>query len=300
MESWSTVHARRADRAACTSAGMPGNGYSGRANNLEVLTDPYGGYDVPGPYGVVICGMSAHVLCYRIAGAAAFSGCMLMLTRGHVAGYANDPYDGDWALGPLGGKALRTQNLYTVKPAEEPNIWGEEPMGTNSLFMPRMTESDVRASQQAKAAAMQQQANLMKGQPPVPDWVGTNQAFFGAHQGGDSSFSSQPQAKVPRHATSKHSRPRPQFRKMKTAHTQQLFRSEEPGVAEYGLEGDNILNEEVLPSEVGTGGPVIGVDGVPSNGEHEWIHYDEPLDFACDPSILGCEDGLEVENYAEN
>ena len=58
MESWSTVHARRADRAACTSAGMPGNGYSGRANNLEVLTDPYGGYDVPGPYGAVICGMS--------------------------------------------------------------------------------------------------------------------------------------------------------------------------------------------------------------------------------------------------
>ena len=240
------------------------------------------------------------MLCYRIAGAAAFSGCMLTLTRGYVAGYANDPYDGDWALGPLGGKALRTQNLYTVKPAEEPNIWGEEPMGTNSLFMPRMTESDVRASQQAKAAAMQQQANLMKGQPPVPDWVGTNQAFFGAHQGGDSSFSSQPQAKVPRHATSKHGRARPQSRKMKTAHTQQLFRSEEPGVAEYGLEGDNILNEEVLPSEVGTGGPVIGVDGVPSNGEHEWIHYDEPLDFACDPSILGCEDGLEVENYAEN
>lgn len=37
---------------------MPGNGYSGRANNLEVLTDPYGGYDVPGPYGAVICGMS--------------------------------------------------------------------------------------------------------------------------------------------------------------------------------------------------------------------------------------------------
>ena len=82
MESWSTVHARRADRAACTSAGMPGNGYSGRANNLEVLTDPYGGYDVPGPYGVVICGMSPNVLCYRIAGAAAFSGCLLMLTRG--------------------------------------------------------------------------------------------------------------------------------------------------------------------------------------------------------------------------
>ena len=34
-------------------AGMPGNGYSGRANNLEDYTDPYGGGDVPGPYGNV-------------------------------------------------------------------------------------------------------------------------------------------------------------------------------------------------------------------------------------------------------
>jgi len=25
------------------------------------------------------------------------------------AGYANDPYDGDWALGPLGGKGVKTQ-----------------------------------------------------------------------------------------------------------------------------------------------------------------------------------------------
>ena len=32
---------------------MPGNGYSGRANNLEDYTDPYGGGDVPGPYGNV-------------------------------------------------------------------------------------------------------------------------------------------------------------------------------------------------------------------------------------------------------
>ena len=34
-------------------AGMPGNGYSGRANNLEDYTDPYGGGDVPGPYGII-------------------------------------------------------------------------------------------------------------------------------------------------------------------------------------------------------------------------------------------------------
>merc|ERR1719453_1265627 len=100
--------------------GMPGNGYSGRANNLEVLTDPYGGGDVPGPYG-----------------------------------YANDPYDGDWALGPLGGKGIKTQNLRfingfhnrpsaTLAPRktnarymsrdDEPNVWGAEPMGTDSLF----------------------------------------------------------------------------------------------------------------------------------------------------------------------
>jgi hypothetical protein len=30
---------------------MPDTGYSGRANNLEDYTDPYGGGDVPGPYG---------------------------------------------------------------------------------------------------------------------------------------------------------------------------------------------------------------------------------------------------------
>jgi len=99
--------------------GMPDTGYSGRANNLEDYTDPYGGGDVPGPYG-----------------------------------FANDPYDGDWALGPLGGKGIRTQNLNFVNgpvrrsaPAprikhgrmaeeDEPNVWGAEPMGTDSLFIP--------------------------------------------------------------------------------------------------------------------------------------------------------------------
>ncbi len=41
---------------------------------MEDYTDPYGGGDVRGPYG-----------------------------------YVNDPYDGDWALGPLGGKARNVQ-----------------------------------------------------------------------------------------------------------------------------------------------------------------------------------------------
>ena len=31
------------------------------------------------------------------------------MTCGWFPGYANDPYDGDWALGPLGGKGIQTQ-----------------------------------------------------------------------------------------------------------------------------------------------------------------------------------------------
>ena len=35
-----------------------------------------------------------------------------------MAGFANDPYDGDWALGPLGGKGIRTQvGLFARAPA---------------------------------------------------------------------------------------------------------------------------------------------------------------------------------------
>lgn len=47
-----------------------------RATNEEDLSDPYGGGDQPGPYGRV-----------------------------------NDPYDGDWALNPLGGKQIKMQVL---------------------------------------------------------------------------------------------------------------------------------------------------------------------------------------------
>ena len=34
-----------------------------------------------------------------------------------------------------------------VNPEEEENIWGAEPMGTNSLFMPRLTATDVQKGQ---------------------------------------------------------------------------------------------------------------------------------------------------------
>ena len=71
--------------------------------------------------------------------------------------------------------------------------------------------------------------------------------------------------------------------------------------AEYGLEGDNILNEDVLPSDVGSGGPVIGVDGLPGNVDHAWEHVEEPFSFACSEDILGCEGGLEVDpDYAND
>lgn len=127
-----------------------------------------------------------------------------------------------------------------------------------------------------------------KAPPKTPDWVGTNQAFFGAHQGGDSSFTHQAKRSHFKKAQQKSGR------KMKVARTQSLFRSDDPHMAEYGLEGDNILNEDVLPSDIGSGGPVIGVDGEPSNVDHAWVHVEEPFSFACDETILGCAGGLEV------
>ena len=194
-----------------------------------------------------------------------------------------------------------------MKPEDEPNVWGAEPMGTNSLFMPRLTASDIKHGQDEHARMVQQQMKANGDKAPVaePSWVGTNTAFMGAHQGGDSSFSPH-QAKSfnPRHAKksqfSKAQRAK-QPHAMKVAQTQQLFRSDDPNEAEYGLEGDNVLNEDVLPSDVGSGGPVIGVDGLPSNVDHAWVHVDEPFSFACNPDILGCENGLEVDpEYAND
>ena len=43
------------------------------------------------------------------------------------------------------------------------------------------------------------------------------------------------------------------------------------------------LNDDVLPSAVGTGGPVIGVDGLPSNVDHAWAKHDEVAPPAAQP-----------------
>jgi len=269
--------------------GMPDTGHSGRANNVESLSDPYGGGDVPGPYG-----------------------------------YVNDPYDGDWALGPLGGKGMKTQNLAFVNQNHvngnrragavapriskymanelEDNVWGAEPMGTNSLFMPRLTATDIKHGQDEHAMMVKKQMAAMGGKAPPaePAWVGTNTAFLGAHQGGDSSFTSHgpKSAKNSRFVNAQKAK---QPRAMKVANSQMLFRSDDANEAEYGREGDNVLNEDVLPSDIGSGGPVIGVDGLPGNVDHAWEHVEEPFSFECSPDILGCENGLTVDpDYAND
>ena len=43
------------------------------------------------------------------------------------------------------------------------------------------------------------------------------------------------------------------------------------------------LNDDVRPSAVGTGGPVIGVDGLPSNVDHAWAKHDEVPPPAAQP-----------------
>mmetsp|Transcript_87291 Transcript_87291/g.130987 ORF Transcript_87291/g.130987 Transcript_87291/m.130987 type:complete len:289 (-) Transcript_87291:142-1008(-) len=217
-------------------------------------------------------------------------------------GYVNDPYDGDWALGPLGGKAvrpqaLRAQALYARAPIQKPedkNIWDADSQGTNSIFMGKMTAKQAGLDNQQKIAprrksakvltAEQNVAKHMKGGSYVPDesWVGTNSVFFGSNGGGNG-WARKQKSKVQK-----------QQRVMK-AKTQSLFRSDDPHMAEYGFEGPNQLNDDVLPSAVGTGGPVIGVDGLPSNVDHTWVHYKDAFSYACNPDILGCETGLEVD-----
>eukprot|EP00287_Rhodomonas_sp_CCMP768_P002392 CAMPEP_0196718204 /NCGR_PEP_ID=MMETSP1091-20130531/1479_1 /TAXON_ID=302021 /ORGANISM="Rhodomonas sp., Strain CCMP768" /LENGTH=298 /DNA_ID=CAMNT_0042058815 /DNA_START=22 /DNA_END=918 /DNA_ORIENTATION=- len=239
---------------------MPGSGYSGRATNLEDYTDPYGGGDVPGPYG-----------------------------------YVNDPYDGDWALGPLGGKAHTVQSLYSrpvVKQPGDKNLWSADSQGTNSIFMGKYTAKQAEMDKQQRAApqrrapptkAQKEVAKHMQSDSFVPDadWVGTNSVFFGSNGGGNGWARKQKNKVQKRQNVMK-------------AKTQSLFRSDDPHMAEYGFEGPNQLNDDVLPSAVGTGGPVIGVDGLPSNVDHTWVHYEEPFSFQCNPDILGCDTGLEV------
>jgi hypothetical protein len=270
-----------APRLYTMPGGMPGTGYSGRGSNEEDFADPYGGGDKPGPYG-----------------------------------YVNDPYDGDWALGPLGGKAVRVQGL-RLAPMEEKNrnIWGDDVMGTNSIFMGKMTPKDVDFANQQRAQRMQAMnkppQKMMKGQgrpnyvDTKADWVGTNAAFFGANGGGNGlarknkSHKGMMQKKQAHQLKGKLQAQQKKALKAKKTFAKRapfmkLYRSDDPHEAEYGREGDNILDESVLPSDVGSGGPVIGVDGLPSNAAHSWVHVEEPFSFACNPDIWGCENGLEV------
>ena len=48
--------------AGSNIAGMPDTGHSGRANNYEDISDPYGGGDVPGPYGNIKLNAAACVM----------------------------------------------------------------------------------------------------------------------------------------------------------------------------------------------------------------------------------------------
>ena len=270
---------------ALATEGIPGNGYSGRANNEEDYTDPYGGGDVPGPYGRV-----------------------------------NDPYDGDWALGPLGGKQVGgVQGLRMVPRqglAVDHNIWDENSeMGTNSVYMPPMPQSQVDAVARQRADAQQNaakhKANANQGGQPQQDrsWVGTNDVFFGANGGGYGFARGAKKAGLSKTAAARGAKkaapkakatPKQMSAVQRKQHAMKakmmsLYRSEDPHEAEYGREGYNQLDDTVLPSYVGSGGPVIGVDGLASNMEHEWVHHDEPMSFACNPDIYGCETGEEVD-----
>jgi hypothetical protein len=255
--------------------GMPGNGHSGRATNVEDFADPYGGGDVPGPYGRV-----------------------------------NDPYDGDWALAPLGGKAINVQGLHAVNPAEaakDQNIWGAKDMGTNSIFMGNMPASEAYDKRRINRRQMGPPPNMMPNkraadankQPlsfvPDADWVGTNAAFMGAN-GGGYGLARGKKMGLAHKATAKKAAPAASHQQtVMRAQMQTLFRSDDPHEAEYGREGEHQLDASVLPSDIGSGGPVMGVDGKPSNMAHAWVHVDEPFSFACNPDISGCEKGLTVD-----
>jgi len=138
--------------------GMPDTGHSGRANNEEDLLDPYGGGDVPGPYGNV-----------------------------------NDPYDGDWALAPLGGKARHLSNLRMVMPQQRPMMqrrmapmsrlvaqpdWQPHPQ----FAQPRQFE---RSQYEGVKYAPRENYNIINDNAGVDNaGKGTNAAFLGSNGGG--------------------------------------------------------------------------------------------------------------------
>jgi len=244
--------------------GMPGNGLSGRATNEEDVSDPYGGGDKRGPYG-----------------------------------YVNDPYDGDWALNPLGGKQVKMQALPMLQSAAQAapadNIWNSDVMGTDSIFMHTMSSKDANQNLMSKRGLPAPSEFVGPGGPGSDStWVGTDQVFFGSN-GGGYGWARRADAKpLPGQALAAAAGPKPAPRAQKSLF-QSLFRSDDAHLAEYGLEGPNQLNDDVLPSAVGTGGPVIGVDGLPSNVDHAWAKHDEEFSFKCSDDIYGCAGGLTVD-----
>ena len=201
---------------------------------------------------------------------------------------------------------MQVQGLRMVQKAstQDRNIWDSDAMGTNSIFMGNMPQSAVNQvqAQRAEAAATQRKHDDIQG-PPKTDksWVGTNEAFFGANGGGYGLARGQKAGLA--HAskargTSKASAAAPSKdgkKAMMRAKMMSLYRSDDAHEAEYGREGAHILDDSVLPSAVGTGGPVIGVDGMPSNFDHAWVHHKEAFSFACNPDIVGCQNGLTVD-----
>jgi hypothetical protein len=254
----------------------------------------------------------------------------------------NDPYDGDWALNPLGGKQVKLQTLPMMPlPVAEDNIWNGDVMGTDSIFMHKMTSKDANQNLQAKRA-MPHPSELEGPGGPGSDssWVGTDQVFFGSNGGGygwarragpktltGQALTGIDASNLQRDGYSNGGRiqevptlggtnfafnkadgyhfgwarkqqpntPAAKSPRAQKSLMQSLFRSDDAHEAEYGREGDNQLNDDVLPSAVGTGGPVIGVDGKPSNVDHTWQKHDEEFSFKCSDDIYGCAGGLTVD-----
>jgi len=303
------IPARNVPQLFSFPGGMPGNGYSGRATNEEDVSDPYGGGDKPGPYGRV-----------------------------------NDPYDGDWALNPLGGKQIKMQALPMIQAAAPAdNIWNDGVMGTDSIFMHSMSSKEANQNLMNKRSQPAPSELVGPGGPGTDSgWVGTDQVFFGSNGGGygwarragakpmvgqaltgvnadslirdgysnggkvqsvpnlggtnfafnkaDGYHFGWARKQQPKAAGAGAQAPRAQKSLL-----QSLFRSDDAHEAEYGREGPNQLNDDVLPSAVGTGGPVIGVDGLPSNLDHTWAKHAEEFSFKCSDDIYGCAGGLTVD-----
>jgi len=227
------------------------------------------------------------------------------------------------------------------QPVIQDNIWNDDIMGTDSIFMHSMSSKEANEHLQAKRAQPAPSELVGPGGPGSDSaWVGTNQVFFGSNGGGygwarravpktlagqaltgidanslvrDGYSNGGKVQSVPNLGGTnfafnkadgyhygwarKPQRPQPAAKAPRAQKSlmQSLYRSDDAHEAEYGREGPNQLNDDVLPSAVGTGGPVIGVDGKPSNVDHAWQKKPEEFSFKCSDDIYGCAGGLTVD-----